>query len=67
MQFGIFMNYWSTGLGVRVFTKGPEDWGPILGRVIPKTPKKKKKKKKKNGTSCLLALHSIIRYGSRVK
>ena len=35
------------GLMSRMFANGPEDWGSIPGRVIPKT--------QKNGTWCHLA------------
>ena len=47
------------GLMSRVFANGPEDWGSIPGRLIPKTQKKYLM------LPCLTL--SIIRYGSRVK
>ena len=43
----------------RVFANGPGDRGSVSDRVIPKIFLK-------NSTSCLLAKHSTIRYGSRV-
>ena len=31
--------YWTISLMCRMFANGPEDWGSIPGRVIPKTLK----------------------------
>ena len=50
--------HWPIGIMVRVFANGPEDWGPIPGRDIPKT-----QKMVLMPSSLTL---SIKRYGSRV-
>ena len=52
---------WAIGQMSRVFTNGPENWGSIPGRVIPKTQKKKKKKKKKKYFTLPCLTHRIIR------